>query len=270
MVLLVEASFSPDFGKKINHARSLESFCSQNGIRLALMNNASGFGKPATSLPTPITSPLFTGSFPSSPLLYSPEGTQRIGRIDLVPPLSLDGHPTTKSSPPTSPLKSRQPSAHVRSLYDKLQNMPQVGVIHLALQNDSTGSVLRYSLASSYFIFFLVYSYECLTKKNYCCSWQNDVFVVAEPGELADRFLQSVKTSLSNLLRGRSSKGAYSLSKISCLSELVAEWPSFEIGGIHHRYIGRQTQVGIAFSCSLFQLNHFFFSNTKEDCASIY
>ncbi|PWZ37073.1 Phospholipase A I [Zea mays] len=160
VVLLVEASFSPDFGKKINHARSLESFCSQNGIRLALMNSTSGFGKPATALPTPITSPLFTGSFPSSPLLYSPEGTQRISRIDLVPPLSLDGHPTTKSSPPTSPLKSRQPSAHVRSLYDKLQNMPQVGVIHLALQNDSTGSVL---------------------------SWQNDVFVVAEPGELADR-----------------------------------------------------------------------------------
>ncbi|OEL37259.1 Phospholipase A I [Dichanthelium oligosanthes] len=216
VVLLVEASFSPDFGKKINHARSLESFCSQNGIRLALMNSASGFGKPATALPTPITSPLFTGSFPSSPLLYSPEGTQRIGRIDLVPPLSLDGHPTTKSSPPTSPLKSRQPSAHVRSLYDKLQNMPQVGVIHLALQNDSTGSVL---------------------------SWQNDVFVVAEPGELADRFLQSVKTSLSTLLRGRNRKGAYSLSKISCLSEFVAEWPSFEIGGIHHRYIGRQTQV---------------------------
>lgn len=216
VVLLVEASFSPDFGKKINHARSLESFCSQNGIRLALMNSASGFGKPATALPTPISSPLFTGSFPSSPLLYSPEGTQRIGRIDLVPPLSLDGHPTTKSSPPTSPLKSRQPSAHVRSLYDKLQNMPQVGVIHLALQNDSTGSVL---------------------------SWQNDVFVVAEPGELADRFLQSVKTSLSTLLRGRNRKGAYSLSKISCLSELVAEWPSFEIGGIHHRYIGRQTQV---------------------------
>ncbi|CAN6205555.1 unnamed protein product [Urochloa humidicola] len=216
VVLLVEASFSPDSGKKINHARSLESFCSQNGIRLALMNSASGFGKPATALPTPITSPLFTGSFPSSPLLYSPEGTQRIGRIDLVPPLSLDGHPTTKSSPPTSPLKSRQPSAHVRSLYDKLQNMPQVGVIHLALQNDSTGSVL---------------------------SWQNDVFVVAEPGELADRFLQSVKTSLSNLLRGRNRKGAYSLSKISCLSELVAEWPSFEISGIHHRYIGRQTQV---------------------------
>ncbi|VAH45274.1 unnamed protein product [Triticum turgidum subsp. durum] len=216
VVLLVEASFNPDFGKKINHTRSLEVFCSQNGIRLTLMNSTSGFGKPTTALPTPITSPLFTGSFPSSPLLYSPEGTQRIGRIDLVPPLSLDGHPAMKSSPPTSPIKSWQPSGHVRSLYDKLQNMPQVGVIHLALQNDSTGSIL---------------------------SWQNDVFVVAEPGELADRFLQCVKTSLSTMLHGSKRKGAYSVSKISCLSELVAEWPSFEIGGIHHRYIGRQTQV---------------------------
>jgi hypothetical protein len=144
VVLLVEASFNPDFGKKINHTRSLEAFCSQNGIRLTLMNSTSGFGKPTTALPTPITSPLFTGSFPSSPLLYSPDGTQRLGRIDQVPLLSLDGHPTTKSSPPTSPVKSWQPSGHVRSLYDKLQNMPQVGVIHLALQNDSTGSILRY------------------------------------------------------------------------------------------------------------------------------
>ncbi|XP_047062690.1 phospholipase A I [Lolium rigidum] len=216
VVLLVEASFNPDFGKKINHTRSLEAFCSQNGIRLTLMNSTSGFGKPTTALPTPITSPLFTGSFPSSPLLYSPDGTQRLGRIDQVPLLSLDGHPTTKSSPPTSPVKSWQPSGHVRSLYDKLQNMPQVGVIHLALQNDSTGSIL---------------------------SWQNDVFVVAEPGELADKFLQCVKASLSTMLHGCKRKGAYSVSKISCLSELVAEWPSFEIGGIHHRYIGRQTQV---------------------------
>lgn len=216
VVLLVEASFNPDFGKKINHTRSLEAFCSQNGIRLTLMNSTSGFGKPTTALPTPITSPLFTGSFPSSPLLYSPEGTQRLGRIDQVPLLSLDGHPTSKSSPPTSPVKSWQPSGHVRSLYDKLQNMPQVGVIHLALQNDSTGSIL---------------------------SWQNDVFVVAEPGELADKFLQCVKTSLSTMLHGCKRKGAYSVSKISCLSELVAEWPSFEFGGIHHRYIGRQTQV---------------------------
>jgi hypothetical protein len=43
--------------------------------------------------------------------------------------------------------------------------MPQVGVIHLALQNDSTGSVLRYvSHASAIFILLLVYSYEYDTK----------------------------------------------------------------------------------------------------------
>jgi hypothetical protein len=49
------------------------------------------------------------------------------------------------------------------------------------------------------------------------------------------------------MLHGCKRKGAYSVSKISCLSGLVAEWPSFEIGGIHHRYIGRQTQVGLPF-----------------------
>lgn len=75
-------------------------------------------------------------------------------------------------------------------------------------------------------------------------SWQNDVFVVAEPGESADRFIHSVKTSLSSVLQGRKRKEAYNeLSKISCLSDLVAKWPSFLIGGILHRYIGRQTQV---------------------------
>lgn len=92
--------------------------------------------------------------------------------------------------------------------------------------------------------------------------------MVAEPGELADRFLQSVITSLSNLLRGRNRKGAYSLSKISCLSELVAEWPSFEIGGIHHRYIGRQTQVGIAFSGYLFPIKSLLCMYTKLSLAT--
>ncbi|OAY70487.1 Phospholipase A I [Ananas comosus] len=219
MVLLVEASYNPDSGKSINHARSLETFCARNNIRLALTNRSPGFSKQGTAFPTPFASPLFTGSFPSSPLLYSPEcGPQRVGRIDLVPPLSLDGHPTVKSSasPPTSPLMSRQPTIHVRSLHEKLQTLPQVGIIHLALQNDSTGSIL---------------------------SWQNDVFVVAEPGEPADRFLQSVKMSLSSMMRGWKRKEAYSLSKLSNIADLVAEWPSFQVGGILHRYIGRQTQV---------------------------
>jgi hypothetical protein len=71
-------------------------------------------------------------------------------------------------------------------------------VIHLALQNDSTGSVLRYlSHASTIFMLLLVLvEYDT----NYYCSWQNDVFVVDEPGELAGKFLQSVKTILSTLL----------------------------------------------------------------------
>ncbi|KAK9084858.1 hypothetical protein Sjap_025269 [Stephania japonica] len=87
MVLLVEALQSLDSGRAVHHARSLESFCARNGIKLALINRMSGFGRliPATTFPTPFTSPMFTGSFPSSPSFYSPEvGPQRINRIDLV------------------------------------------------------------------------------------------------------------------------------------------------------------------------------------------
>ncbi|XP_042422913.1 phospholipase A I-like isoform X1 [Zingiber officinale] len=218
MVLLVESSYSTDIGNTDNHARSLEKFCASNGIRLSLTSRTSGLLKPTTRFSTPFTSPLITGSFPSSPL-YSPEfGPQRINRIDLVPPFSLDGHPIGKTSmsPPTSPLVSRQPSSHVRSLHEKLQNLPQVGIIHLALENDLTGSIL---------------------------SWQNDVFVVAEPGKLADGFLQSVKMGLSSLVRGRSKKEAYALTKLSSVADLITKWRSFQVGSIHHRYIGRQTQV---------------------------
>lgn len=99
-----------------------------------------------TSLATPFASPLF-GSFPSSPHVYSPDIGQRIGRIDLVPPFSLDGQ-TGKAvaSPPISPRGLRQLSLPVRLLHEKLQNSPQVGVIHLALQNDSDGLIVRYLL----------------------------------------------------------------------------------------------------------------------------
>lgn len=219
MVLLVESSYSPDSGKTVHHARSLETFCARSGIKVSLTNRTPGFSKPASTYPTPFASPLFTGSFPSSPLLYSPEyGAQRANRIDSVPPLSLDGHQIGKVtlSPPSSPSVSRQASIHVRSLHERLQNLPQVGVIHMALQNDSTGSIL---------------------------SWQNDVFVVAEPGELADKFLQSVKVSLLPLMRGHKRKDAFPLSKVLSVSDLVAHWPNFQVGGILHRYIGRQTQV---------------------------
>lgn len=210
-VILVEALHSPDSGRVVHHARSLETFCARSGIRLSLMNGRSGNSKavPSRTVPTPFSSPLFTGSFPSSPLLYSPDvGPQRVGRIDLVPPLSLDESPRSPSAP-------RQLSIPVKSLHEKLQNSPQVGIIHLALQNDLFGSIL---------------------------SWQNDVFVVAEPGELADKFLQSVKHSLLSMMRSRHIKDA-SIANISTISDLVACKPHFQIGGIVHRYIGRQTQV---------------------------
>nr|XP_011459970.1 PREDICTED: phospholipase A I isoform X2 [Fragaria vesca subsp. vesca] len=219
-VLLVEASHSPNSGRALNHAHELESFCARNGIRVSLMQGISGFVKttPAATFPTPFQSPLFPASVPSSPLFYSPDfGPQRVGRIDMVPPLSLDGQPGKgAASPPKSPSGPRQLSVPVQSLHDKLQNSPQVGIVHLALQNDSIGSIL---------------------------SWQNDVFVVAEPGELADNFLQSVKLSLLSNMRNHRKKAGSSLSNISTVSDLVAYKPCFQLGCIVHRYMGRQTQV---------------------------
>ncbi|KAH8512104.1 hypothetical protein H0E87_009347 [Populus deltoides] len=220
MVLLVEALHSPDSGRVVHHARALESFCTRNAIRLSLMHATSGIARtvPTGTFPSPFASPLITGSFPSSPLLFSPDfGSQRIGRIDMVPPLSLDGAQFGKTalSPPMSP-KHRRLSLPVRSLHEKLQNSPQVGLVHLALQNDSSGSIL---------------------------SWQNDVFVVAEPGDLADKFLQSVKFSLLSMNRSRHRKIASLLANISTVADLVHCKPYFQVGNVIHRYIGRQTQV---------------------------
>ncbi|OMO76754.1 Armadillo [Corchorus capsularis] len=220
-VLLVEALHSPDSGRIVHHARALESFCAQNGIRLSPLHGISGDSKtlPATTFPTPFTSPLITGSFPSSPLIFSPDvGMQRLGRIDMVPPLSLDGLQSgkTAASPPKSPPAPRQLSLPVRSLHEKLQNLPQVGIIHLALQNDSIGSIL---------------------------SWQNDVFVVAEPGELADKFLQSVKLSMLSVMRSQRRKGASNVANISTIADLIRCRPYFQVGNVVHKYIGRQTQV---------------------------
>ncbi|XP_050368574.1 phospholipase A I isoform X3 [Argentina anserina] len=218
-VLLVEASHSPNSGRALNHAHELESFCARNGIRVSLMQGISGFVKttPATTFPTPFQSPLFPASIPSSPLFYSPDfGPQRVGRIDMVPPLNLDGQPNGAASPPKSPSGPRQLSVPVQSLLEKLQKSPQVGIVHLALQNDSIGSIL---------------------------SWQNDVFVVAEPGELADNFLQSVKLSLLSIMQNHRKKGGSPLSNISTVSDLVAYKPCFQLGCIVHRYMGRQTQV---------------------------
>ncbi|XP_042021735.1 phospholipase A I-like isoform X1 [Salvia splendens] len=220
-VLLIEASNSPDSGRVFHHARSLETFCANNGIRLSLVNGAFGTIKAASgsAFPTPFISPLFTGSFPSTPLVYSPDtGTQRGGRIDLVPPLSLDGLHSAKStaSSPESPPKRRQLAMPILSLHEKIQNSLQVGVVHLALQNDTQGSIL---------------------------CWQNDVFVVAEPGELAEKFLQNVKYSLLSMMKGRKRKYTSVITNISTVADLVSCRPYFQIGGVVHRYIGRQTQV---------------------------
>ncbi|XP_073048092.1 LOW QUALITY PROTEIN: phospholipase A I-like [Primulina eburnea] len=219
-VLLIEASNSPDSGRIFHHTRALETFCSSNGIKFSLSNVGTAKTAPGSAFPTPFTSPLFTGSFPSSPLLYSPEiGPPRIGRIDLVPPLSLDGFhsaKTTGSPPPDSLPKRRQLSVPVVSLHEKIQNSPQVGILHLALQNDTCGSIL---------------------------SWQNDVFVVAEPGELADKFLQNVKYTMLSMMKGRRRKQALVITNLSTVADLVSCRPYFHIGGVVHRYIGRQTQV---------------------------
>lgn len=66
--------------------------------------------------------------------------------------------------------------------------------------------------------------------------------MVAEPGELAEKFLQTVKLSLLSAMRSRH-KSASLLSNISTISDLVARKPYFQIGGVVHRYVGRQTQV---------------------------
>lgn len=74
-------------------------------------------------------------------------------------------------------------------------------------------------------------------------SWQNDVFVVAEPGELAEKFLQSFKFSLLSTMRSHRRKCASLLANISTVFDLVASKPYFQIGGIVHRYVGHQTLV---------------------------
>ncbi|KAL4297329.1 hypothetical protein GQ457_12G017790 [Hibiscus cannabinus] len=220
-ILLVEALHSPDSGRTVHHARALEAFCSRNGIRLSLLHDMSGIPKTlsATRSPTTFTSPRITESYPSSPLVFSPDVSfQRLGRIDRVPPLSLDGLQSGKTiaSPPEVSPRLKQLSLPVRSLQEKLQNLPQVGIIHLALHNDSAGSIL---------------------------SWQKDVFIVAEPGELADKFLQSVKFTMSSMMQNQHRKGPSPFSNIATIADLVHCRPYFQVGNVVHRYIGCQTRV---------------------------
>ncbi|KAL7615494.1 hypothetical protein Lser_V15G04567 [Lactuca serriola] len=214
-VLLVKASNSPDSRKNLSsHIQSLETFCSGNGIKIFLMDVTSSSSSSSLSSPSPPTSsPLFTASFPSSSRLFGSD-------TGPGPHLGLDGNFTDKSCAPLPPLESpttlRKLSEPIRYLHDKLQNSPQVGVVHLALQNDSNGSIL---------------------------SWKNDVFVVAEPGELAEKFLEKVKYSFQSMLKGGRRRYMSDISNISCVADLVACRPYFQIGVVVHQYIGRQTQV---------------------------
>ncbi|KAI3510282.1 hypothetical protein L1887_17152 [Cichorium endivia] len=202
-VLLVKASNSPDSRKTFSHIQSLETFCSGKGIKICLMDVTS-----AKSSPIQLTSPLCTASFPSSSRLFG---------SDTGPHLGLDRNFTAKfCAPLESPTAVRKLSEPIRVLHDKLQNSPQVGVVHLALQNDENGSIL---------------------------SWKNDVFVVAEPGELADKFLQNIKYSFQSMLKGRRRRYMSDISNISSVADLVACRPYFQIGVVVHQYIGRQTQV---------------------------
>nr|XP_043611234.1 phospholipase A I-like [Erigeron canadensis] len=213
-MLLVKAS--TDSRKKINHIQSLETFCSGIGINLSIDDVASGPLNTVqeTSFPSPFTSPMYNGGFPSCPLNT---GTHKTGRNDLRPNLSLNGNYAVKSSfPLESPTTPRQLSMPIRLLHERLRNSPQVGVVHFALENDSNGSVL---------------------------SWQNDIFVVAEPSELAEKFLQSVKCSFQSMLRGKRRKYLSDISNISTIADLVSCRPYFQIGVVVHHYLGRQTQV---------------------------
>ncbi|KAE8670588.1 Phospholipase A I [Hibiscus syriacus] len=77
----------------------------------------------------------------------------------------------------------------------------------------------------------------------YFSSCQNEVFVVAEPGELADRFLQSVKVHMLSMMRSQGRKGASPFANITTITDLIHCRPYFKVGNIGHKYIGRQTQV---------------------------
>lgn len=223
-VFLAEAWGSSEFLKLSGHIRSLESFCARHIIKLENFSSSFGASNAAASSSTPFASPLFSGSFPGSPLLHSPElGLHQWGHPEFVPPLSLDGGQShlLSGKMPHSPQKSPslgppQLPGPTSLLNERLQSSPQVGIVHLALQSDLAGLIL---------------------------SWQSDIFAVAEPGESAEAFLQNVITSMC-LSSGDKIKKQHSvLRRMSTIATLVSKFPKFYIGRALYRFIGRQTQV---------------------------
>lgn len=87
------------------------------------------------------------------------------------------------------------------------------------------------------------------------------MFVVAEPGEHADKFLQSVKLSLLSVMRSNRRKAASVLATISTIADLVRCRPYFQVGNVVHRYIGRQTQVCILY---IFILSDYYLCHLSE------
>ncbi|KAL3698724.1 hypothetical protein R1sor_012800 [Riccia sorocarpa] len=111
-------------------------------------------------------------------------------------------------------LASLQP---VLALQDKLRTSPQLGIVHLTLHSGQIGLIM---------------------------SWKSDIISVAEPGEMAEGFLQTVAANMRIGATGKARKKRGSqLPKFSSLSSLVASCPRFMIVGGLPRFMGRHTQV---------------------------
>lgn len=76
-------------------------------------------------------------------------------------------------------------------------------------------------------------------------SWRSDILAVAEPGEIASEFLQNV---IGSMRLGTYGRRPARLSHFSNLSDLVARFPRFIMGGTLYRFMGRHTQVFFLFS----------------------
>ena len=177
-IFLVEASGNVEPLKLSGHTRTLETFCSQYRIKMEKFSTPQSTTLPnRATISTPFASPLFSGIFPGSPLMHSPE--RSLQHLEVIPPLSLDGtlhnqmlSGTILHSSQASPLGPRKLSTPVSYLNEKLQRSPQVGVVHLALQSDSAGLILTLvlrnltfqilvSLSMQYVQYFYAIYFQC-------------------------------------------------------------------------------------------------------------
>ncbi|KAL3676501.1 hypothetical protein R1sor_026449 [Riccia sorocarpa] len=150
----------------------------------------------------------------------------------------------TLLSPPSSPPKGpRELTGPVLALQDKLRTSPQLGIVHLALHSDQIGMIMN---------------------------WKSDIISVAEPGEMAEGFLQTVVANMRIGVTGKARKKRDSqLPKFSSFSSLVASCPRFMIVGGLHRFMGRHTQfAGLNFADSLESGAHVLKTNTFCSCFS--